>query len=59
MLLKVPTAGLLDVATALAATDPVARGFARKGLESKVAEQRSFMDVIGEFLQDIVIRIKE
>ena len=27
MLLKVPTAGLLDVATALAATDPVARGF--------------------------------
>jgi len=56
---KLPSAGLLEVATAIAASDPVAKTWARRGIEVKAGEQKSFIQIIGDFLHDIVIRVNE
>ncbi len=56
---KLPSAGLLEVATAIAASDPVAKTWARMGIAVKAGEQKSFIQIIGDFLQDIIIRVNE
>ncbi|MBI4672188.1 MAG: hypothetical protein HY741_11040 [Chloroflexi bacterium] len=51
--IKTSGAGLFDVAMAIAATDMGTRNLARRNVEVKTSQQRSFMDLIGEFLRDI------
>jgi len=56
---KLPSAGMLEVATAIAASDPVAKTWARRGIEVKAGEQKSFAQIIGDFFYDIVVRVNE
>ncbi len=51
--IKTSGAGLFDVAMAIAATDMGTRNLARRNVEVKTGQQRSFMDLIGEFLREI------
>jgi len=46
--------GLIDVVTALAASDPVARNWAHRGIDAKTQQQIGFVELVGDFLKEIV-----
>ncbi len=57
--LNLPSAGTINVITAIAATDPVAKTWARRGMEIKAEQQQSFIELIAEFLYEIVVKARK